>query len=153
MTFKELATNIKKGIQTPSNLANILVEGFENLEGGGGGGSSTTYSTEEHEVGTWIDGSTVFEKTIVKTQLAFQDSFAVIDPTLTAASVKEIISYEGSVKTADGTGYTSLCGLPGMNLWIFGIHNNINGLGLYGSSANALSGGTAICTIRYTKNE
>lgn len=152
MTFKELATRIKKGIQTPANLANILVEGFENLEDSGGG-STTTYSTEEHEVGTWIDGSTVYEKTIVKTQLAFQDSFALIDSTLTATSVKEIISYEGSVKTSDGTAYTSLCGLPGMNLWIFGVHNNINGLGLYGSSANALSGGTAICTIRYTKNE
>lgn len=32
--------------------------------GGGGGGSSHTYSTEEHEVGKWIDGSTIYEKTL-----------------------------------------------------------------------------------------
>ena len=31
---------------------------------GGGGSSSHTYSTTEHEVGTWIDGSTLYEKTI-----------------------------------------------------------------------------------------
>lgn len=35
-----------------------------NAGGGGGGGSSHEYSETEHIVGTWIDGSTVYEKTI-----------------------------------------------------------------------------------------
>lgn len=32
--------------------------------GSGGGGSSVEYSTEEKEVGTWIDGSKLYQKTI-----------------------------------------------------------------------------------------
>lgn len=34
------------------------------LTAGTGGDSMHNYSTEEQEVGTWIDGSTVYEKTI-----------------------------------------------------------------------------------------
>lgn len=33
--------------------------------GGGGGASEAEYSTVEHEVGTWIDGSTLYERTFV----------------------------------------------------------------------------------------
>lgn len=42
------------------------VVGLKFGQGSGGGGSSeVTYSTTEHKVGTWIDGSDVYEKTIV----------------------------------------------------------------------------------------
>lgn len=42
------------------------VVGLKFGEGSGDGGSSeVTYSTTEHKVGTWIDGSDVYEKTIV----------------------------------------------------------------------------------------
>ena len=42
------------------------VVGLKFGEGSGGGGSSeVNYSTTEHKVGTWIDGSDVYEKTIV----------------------------------------------------------------------------------------
>lgn len=34
-------------------------------ESGGGGSSEVNYSTTEHKVGTWIDGSDVYEQTIV----------------------------------------------------------------------------------------
>jgi hypothetical protein len=36
---------------------------FQTTDEGGGGGS-LSYSTTEHEVGTWIDGSTIYEITI-----------------------------------------------------------------------------------------
>lgn len=40
--------------------------GLSSAGGGGGGGSSThNYSTNEQVVGTWIDGSTVYERTFV----------------------------------------------------------------------------------------
>lgn len=148
MTFEDLSKQLNTSVQSLQNLTQVLSAAFADMEGGGG---SSGYSTEEHIVGKWIDGSDIYEKTIIKTGLNFQDSFAVVDATLTVSYVKDIISYDGSVKTADGAGITSLCGLPGMNLWIFGVHNNVNGLGLYGSAANALQGGSAIVTVRYTK--
>lgn len=36
---------------------------YANTNGGSGGGSSVEYSTEEKEVGTWIDGSKIYERT------------------------------------------------------------------------------------------
>ena len=37
---------------------------YRTTDQGGGGGNSHTYSTTEQVVGTWIDGSTIYEKTI-----------------------------------------------------------------------------------------
>lgn len=41
------------------------IKNLADFGGGGGGGSKHTYATEEHEVGTWLDGSKLYEKTIV----------------------------------------------------------------------------------------
>ena len=41
------------------------IMGYKYKGGGGGGSSSHAYSTTEHKVGTWIDSSDVYEKTIV----------------------------------------------------------------------------------------
>lgn len=43
------------------NFAQNII-GLKN-SGGGGGGSQHHYSTEEQIVGTWVDGSTIYEKT------------------------------------------------------------------------------------------
>jgi hypothetical protein len=53
---------------TGTNIANIAVNGttynlFAPSSGGGGGGHN--YSTEEQVVGTWIDGSTLYERVYV----------------------------------------------------------------------------------------
>lgn len=112
------------------------------------------YDENEHLVGRWLHddiAEDVYEKTFIKTNLHFDNSMAIIDSSMTTSAVKDILGFDGSVITADGSGRTSLCGLPGMNLWVFGIHVNVNGLGLYGSSASAMEGGKAICTVRYTK--
>ena len=112
------------------------------------------YDEDEHLVARWFHDNIaedVYERTIIKENLHFDNSMAIIDSSITTSTVKDIIGFDGSVVTADKSGYTSLCGLPGMNLWVFGIHVNVNGLGLYGSAASAMEGGKAICTIRYTK--
>ena len=112
------------------------------------------YDNTEHKVAVWYHDNVaedVYERTFIKTNLHFDNSMAIIDSSVTTSAVKDILGFEGSVITADGSGRTSLCGLPGMNLWVFGVHVNVNGLGLYGSSANAMEGGKAICTMRYTK--
>lgn len=44
-----------------SEIEELLLELKEKIAGGGGGGR---YSTDEQVVGTWIDGSTIYQKTI-----------------------------------------------------------------------------------------
>ena len=44
-----------------------LEERVTALEEGGGGGGGSEWSTTEHEVGTWIDGTPVYEKTVAVT--------------------------------------------------------------------------------------
>ena len=180
MTFKELAKKLKITIQNVPNLIDVLSEGFEEVETTAvevttvyqDGTKLATikvddtehdiftpfiiapYSETEHKVGIWYHDNIaedVYERTIIKENLHFDNSMAIIDSTITTATIKDIIAFNGSAVTADRAGFTSLCGLPGMNHWVFGIHVNINGLGLYGSAASAMEGGKAICTIRYTK--
>lgn len=159
-TFEDVADSVEEGTnveviriqQSGVAVGNIKVNGENNFLFAPQ--SSNSYSTDEQWVGYFYhDGISedVFERTFVKTNLHFDNSMAIIDSTVTTSSIKDILAFNGSVITADGAGRTSLCGLPGMNLWIFGVHINVNGLGLYGSSANAMEGGKAICTIRYTK--
>ncbi len=42
-----------------------------------GGGGSTNYSTNEHVVGTWIDGRGVYEKTIYKNAISGKGNFLI----------------------------------------------------------------------------
>ena len=59
-TLTDIADAIREqtGDENPIMLSNFANE-ISSIQGGG----SVNYSTTEHEVGTWIDGSTVYEKT------------------------------------------------------------------------------------------
>lgn len=63
MTFTDLATQVRTCYNSLQQLINTLSDGFAEIEGGGGSGGSS-YSTEEHVIGTWIDGKPLYEKTI-----------------------------------------------------------------------------------------
>ncbi len=65
-------TKVLRDTPTPKIIRNYDLYSMEarihNLEenGGGGGTSGVSYSTDEHEIGTWIDGTTkVYEKTVI----------------------------------------------------------------------------------------
>lgn len=63
---------------------------YVETEGGGGGGGGN-YSTEKHQVGTWIDGSPIYEITIDVAPLPNNTSASFdID-----ADLKAVISMEG----------------------------------------------------------
>ena len=61
-TLTDIADAIREqtGDENPIMLSNFASE-ISSIVGGG----SHTYSTTEQEVGTWIDGSTIYEKTII----------------------------------------------------------------------------------------
>lgn len=59
---------------------------------GGSGGSSHSYSTTEQIVGTWVDGSPIYEKTFYHAG-AVQGNF---DITHNISNLSRVINYQGS---------------------------------------------------------
>ena len=57
-----------------SNTSNYTVYGISYGSGGSSSGSKIEYSTEEKEVGTWIDGSSIYQKTFVLSSPVFLTS-------------------------------------------------------------------------------
>ena len=66
---------------------------------GGGGSSGHNYSTTEQVVGTWIDGKTLYEKTI-STGAFSLDNLTTMHTILTDSNIDLIISITGMVMEA-----------------------------------------------------
>lgn len=72
--------------------------------GGGGGGSSHSYSTSEQAVGTWIDGSTVYERTVVSSPMPYtSDTQEIAD--ITDWNLGVVVSFAPIIQ--QGFGYAS----------------------------------------------
>lgn len=67
----------------------------------GGGSSSINYSTTEHKVGTWVDGSDLYERTYVYTGTGAANPFSTTIDT-TGTRVKEIIPHYASYTYGGG---------------------------------------------------
>jgi len=73
MTFKDLSKKLKASVQTLPNLINVLADAFNEIEGGSSG--DINYSTEEHVIGKWIDGTTdLYEKTVTFNNVSIENS-------------------------------------------------------------------------------
>lgn len=150
MTFKDLAKRISTCYNSLPALIDALRDGFNEVEGGGS--SDIEYSTTERKIGKWIDGTTdVYEKSYDLSNISFSNSAVTIDSTLTSANCV-IVDYKGGVYNSSGLG-ASLCGLPGVDQWSYGIHL-ATALVLYSNNSyavSALAGGRIVCTVRYIK--
>ena len=66
MAIKDSIVNLKKGLRTTLTnvpaLIDTLIRGLDGVEEATE--NQTTYSTDEREIGTWIDGSTLYERVI-----------------------------------------------------------------------------------------
>lgn len=116
---------------------------------GGGGSSSHTYSTTEQKVGTWIDGSDVYEKSY---QISLPSSYDASNAWIVEADgsfIESILSFEGTIKTSNGLIMSAGSNAPG---WHFTLHRNGNNqLVLQSGNGDELMNGTAYIVIRYTK--
>ena len=85
----------------------------------GGGSSGHTYSTTEHIVGTWIDGKTIYEKTVPTGAIsAGTSNFQV---TMNCANVDLVIHYEVMVYVSSGAGFAlPLALLTSNNMQLYG---------------------------------
>ena len=135
-----------------SNTSNYTVYGISYGSGGSSSGSKIEYSTEEKEVGTWIDGSKVYELTI------FNDNLTDTSTVPNAMYIGSIpnnanIVTELSVSVCDSNhaGWVTGGGICTVNGWNFGLHITEGKVVLYGGNVSAIQGGMAIAKIRYTK--
>jgi hypothetical protein len=134
---------------TGTNIANIAVNGttynlFAPSSGGGGGGHN--YSTEEQVIGTWIDGSTLYEKTYTYSFTASSNDY---DHTIvTLSSEINPQSIETNAFRRDGILFKELIYPPGGRYCRYAIANNVLSIRTFNSSGSTFEG---TVTIRYTK--
>lgn len=115
------------------------------LQYGAGAGDGVSYSTEEKVVGTWIDGSAIYEKTI------YVDSFPnnTSKNLTTPANLDMLIDSFGFMKSTTLTGYfrTLPFAAGGSN----DVRVDLNGGTLRVVTFSDWSGYDGYLTIRYTK--
>ncbi len=103
--------------------------------------SEHTYSEDEQIVGTWIDGSTLYEKTITT-------SNSSVD--LTSLGISTLAKIEGVIQHTNGK-VTPISYESGAADWavpVYDVSSKTLSLVGYGTS----QGGTWVLTIRYTKS-
>lgn len=71
-------------------------------ENAGGGGSAIHYSTDEQAVGTWIDGSTIYEKTWIFDSSVNCESNSWSDTPISASEIISIIDGKAYDISNDG---------------------------------------------------
>ena len=113
----------------------------------GGGKNTVDYSETEHVIGTWIDGSTLYEKTV--------DCGAL--PNATSKTVDHNISNVDKIVYVGGIGYAGSNSYPLPFVQVSG--GNIQGIRINASSTNIViissydvsSITNSNITLRYTK--
>lgn len=118
---------------------------------GGGGGAGGSYSTEKHQVGTWIDGSPIYEITIDVAPLPNNTSASFdID-----ADLNRVISMEGyAIESTDKWNifFNDVSTIALMNN--IRVYANVSSKKLYVQTGFDMSSYTeAYVTVRYTTTE
>ena len=126
-------------------MANVI-----NIGGGAGGssGGGHNYSTTEQVVGTWIDGSTVYERTY--TNISLTHNVWNNDVLGTSGSGITIIEFDGKLSIDNATPYCNLDYYRNnAEYTCVGITNN-GGFNIYPCVSNPEK--ILFVTIRYTKS-
>lgn len=132
-----------------------IVYGVQQGSTSQGSSGGIDYSTTEQKTGQkWVDGKDIYQKTYVAiTDTQYSSENAYLIGTI-PNGLDNVIDFEGSLKTSDGYGYSSLNGIGNITNWNFGIHISNTNLLLYGGSSfsSLPQNATCIVTIKYTKS-
>lgn len=148
-TLTDIADAIREqtGDENPIMLSNFASE-IASIQGGG----NVNYSTTEHEIGTWIDGKTLYEKTVV-----FQN-FSAGDKYIDIVNADTAFIYGGFFKQTSGGDASFIFGAPLYNTGTFGAYGYIASIcdsnhdnKLTVSTYKGTWDGDLYLTIRYTK--
>lgn len=84
-------------LSAPTNGQVLKYDGSKWVNGAGGGSSGHTYSTTEQEIGTWVDGSTIYEKTYNTNLVLTNGTWVVVDSTQTNIQLISALTICGDV--------------------------------------------------------
>ena len=131
-------------LTTPTSGQVLKYDGSKWVNGTGGGSSGHDYSTTEQVVGTWVDGSTIYEKTIAVTQGGSETTYPA------PANIDKIwFDQNASFMVSTSNGDTvSLGYYNGTNSDRFQAYYNANTRNICVRSSWS---GSGYITIRYTK--
>ena len=121
------------------------------------GAGGQNYSTDERIVGTWIDGSPIYEKSYFSDNIQYPTA-NVYKPLLNIPDIDRVISIEGVVTNSAHTNYRNLTSMSGLNnslsSWLIFDKATTYGAAytLYFSSQDTWATGELFVTIRYTKS-
>lgn len=139
---KESIINLKKALsnslQTVPNLIEVLKRGLDGIQEETE--ASAAYTTDEKVVGTWIDGSEIYEKVIELTTDTAISYTSFTDTTIDTTAIKNVITAIGI--HSDGTSFGTLIADP--------TRTNHTVLGL-STMRNTATATIKTIVLRYTK--
>lgn len=115
------------------------------------------YSEDEQIVGTWIDGSTIYEKSYYSDNIGYSTA-NFYKPLITIPDVNKVIAMEGIVANSARTNARNLGAMSGNNndnySWLFFDRTTAGGTAntMYFVSQDTWATGELFATIRYTKS-
>ena len=118
---------------------------------GGGGNAYVNYSTDEHIVGSWVDGSPIYERTLVNDITGQAEHWYVyLDTLIDNINDYTILNWEGNLQFKEGSYiYSYMSPNSGASYY---INRNSGRWYLYFHSGNATCDwGVFTATIRYVK--
>lgn len=129
-------------ISTGTKIADYSINGVGGelyAPTGGGGGSALDYSTTEKKVGTWIDGSDLYQYShVLQSNLTVGTTWT--NPVFTIANVDKIVHCE-------------MARLGGGNAWASVVLDcNLNNGFCFKSYASTTANAGSVITVRYTKS-
>lgn len=113
------------------------------------------YSTSERKCGTWIDGRTVYRKTLVfALNNVIDDQQGLMSSTNYQhgiVGISNVVGLEGALKTSDGNTWYPVSHAHPYTNSISSIFANKTSIGVRVAKESLAVGGTAYITILYTK--
>ena len=101
MALKDSFINLNKALRTTLQnvpaVVDTLIRGFDEI--GDAADAQTTYSTDEHEVGTWINGEKLYRQVISLGELPNNATKSIDNP----ISYGEIVGIVGFAKSSNKT--------------------------------------------------
>ena len=144
-----IATDEVAGMVKIGEGVTVTEDGTISVSGGGGGGS-VEYSTQEREIGKWVDGVTpVYEKTFVTTNIAITPNTAYTLGNI--PDLDTVVSIVGTLTSSDKNSiYASEYYSPaGKYSYFHIVKDTTNEVKFF--SNDSWSSTNLICTVRYTK--
>lgn len=130
------------------NYAQNII-GLKNSGGGGGGDSKHHYSTEEHIVGTWVDGTPLYEKTVDLELENTSNIQTFTGVSLGLGTIKVVV--DACFINSNGQ-QLRLARWAGSDYWTYIITSNFL-IKRDTSDANWMSGVHFMATVQYTKTQ